>query len=138
LGPPGPRRLAVADAFVVMGVLKRGIFTRREGRAGEGELAPSASSPGRSRPAGGEARAMAQTSQAWDWGVDLRDEERYELERLRKAVAELRTQLDEARDSLRRSNRRQEEARQALRELDAAKPWQRRRVRSALRTRQLL
>jgi chromosome segregation ATPase len=81
---------------------------------------------------------MAQTSQAWDWGVDLRDEERYELERLREAVAELRTQLDEARDSLRRSTRRQEEARQALRELDAAKPWQRRRVRSALRERHLL
>jgi hypothetical protein len=27
---------------------------------------------------------MAQTDQAWDWGVELRDEERSELERLRE------------------------------------------------------
>ena len=31
----------------------------------------------------GEAAAMAQTNQAWDWGVELCDEERSELELLR-------------------------------------------------------
>jgi hypothetical protein len=30
---------------------------------------------------------MAQTNQAWDWGVGLRDEERSELELLRGTVA---------------------------------------------------
>jgi hypothetical protein len=38
---------------------------------------------------------MAQTDQAWDWGVELRDEERSELERLRGTVARLRTQLED-------------------------------------------
>jgi hypothetical protein len=33
---------------------------------------------------------MAQTTQAWDWGVELRDEERSELERLRETLAQLR------------------------------------------------
>jgi hypothetical protein len=37
---------------------------------------------------------MAQTDQAWDWGVELRDEERSELERLRGTVARLRRQLE--------------------------------------------
>jgi hypothetical protein len=86
----------------------------------------------------GEASAMAQTNQAWDWGVGLRDEELSELERLRGAVAQLRSQLDEAHQSLRRSRQREQDASQALRELDEAKPWQRRRVRAALRNRRLL
>jgi hypothetical protein len=81
---------------------------------------------------------MAQTNQAWDWGVDLREEERSELELLRGTVAQLRTQLDQAHDSLRMSRRREEDATQALRQLDEARPWQRRRVRTALRNRQLL
>jgi septal ring factor EnvC (AmiA/AmiB activator) len=81
---------------------------------------------------------MAQTSQAWDWGVDLRDEERSELERLRGTVAQLRRQLDQAHDSLKRSRRRAQDLTQALRELDEAGPWRRRRVRTALRARRLL
>jgi outer membrane PBP1 activator LpoA protein len=43
---------------------------------------------------------MAQTNQAWDWGVELRDEERSELELLRGTLAQLRTQLDQAHESL--------------------------------------
>jgi hypothetical protein len=81
---------------------------------------------------------MAQTNQAWDWGVELRDEERSELELLRATVAQLRSQLDQAHDSLRRSRQREQDASQALRKLDEAKPWQRRRVRGSLRNRQLL
>jgi chromosome segregation ATPase len=81
---------------------------------------------------------MAQTNQAWDWGVELRDEERSELERLRGTVAQLRGQLDQARDSLRRSRRREQDLSQALRQLEEARPWQRRRVRTALRSRELL
>jgi chromosome segregation ATPase len=81
---------------------------------------------------------MAQSDQAWDWGVELRDEERSELERLRETVARLRTQLEQARDSLRISRRREQDLSQALRQLDEARPWQRRRVRTALRDRQLL
>ena len=81
---------------------------------------------------------MAQTNQAWDWRVELRDEERSELERLREVLAQLRRQLELATDSLRVSRQRERDARQALRELDEAKPWRRRRVRTALRDRQLL
>jgi hypothetical protein len=81
---------------------------------------------------------MAQTSQAWDWGVELRDEERSELELLRGTVAQLRRQLEQARDCLRMSRRREQDVSQALRELDEARPWQRRRVRTALRGRRLL
>jgi chromosome segregation ATPase len=81
---------------------------------------------------------MAQTDQAWDWGVELRDEERSELELLRTTVADLRAQLDEAHDSLRSCRQRQQDTSQALRELDEAGPWRRRRVRKALRERQLL
>ena len=44
------------------------------------EAWPCSSSSGRSVTADGEDRAMAQTDQAWDWGVELRDEERSELE----------------------------------------------------------
>jgi hypothetical protein len=81
---------------------------------------------------------MAQTSQAWDWGVELRDEERSELETLRGTVAQLRRQLDQVHDSLRLSRQREQDARQALRQLAEARPWRRRRVRRALRDRQLL
>jgi chromosome segregation ATPase len=81
---------------------------------------------------------MARTDQAWDWGVELRDEERSELERLRGTVARLRRQLEQARDSLRMSRRREQDLSHALRELDEARPWQRRRLRTALRSRQLL
>jgi chromosome segregation ATPase len=81
---------------------------------------------------------MAQTNQAWDWGVELRDEERSELEVLRRTVAQLHTQLDQAHSSLRTCRQRQEDLSQALRQLDEASPWRRRRVRKALRDRQLL
>jgi hypothetical protein len=81
---------------------------------------------------------MVQTNQAWDWGVELRDEERSELELLRGTVAPLRGRLDQAHDSLRISRQREQDARQALRQLDEARPWHRRRVRTALRDRQLL
>jgi chromosome segregation ATPase len=81
---------------------------------------------------------MAQTDQAWDWGVELRDEERSELERLRRHVAQLHTQLDQAHESLRSCRQRQQDASQALRQLDEAGPWRRRRVRAALRARHLL
>jgi hypothetical protein len=81
---------------------------------------------------------MAQTNQAWDWGVELRDEERSELERLRGTVAQLRRQLDQAHDALRMSRQRERDASQALRELAEARPWQRRRARAALRNRKLL
>jgi hypothetical protein len=81
---------------------------------------------------------MAQTSQAWDWGVELRDDERSELELLRRTVAQLRTQLDQAHDSLRTCRQLQQEACQALRQLDEARPWRRHRVRKALRDRHLL
>jgi septal ring factor EnvC (AmiA/AmiB activator) len=81
---------------------------------------------------------MAQTNQAWDWSVELRDEERSELERLRGTVAQLRRQLHQAHDSLRMSRQRERDAGQALRQLDEARPWRRRRVRTALRNRQLL
>jgi chromosome segregation ATPase len=81
---------------------------------------------------------MAQTNQAWDWGVELRDEERSELERLRGTLTQLRSQLDQARESLRRSRQREQDASQALRQLVEARPWRRRRVRMALRDRQLL
>jgi chromosome segregation ATPase len=81
---------------------------------------------------------MAQTNQAWDWGVELRDEERSELDLLRGTVAQLRRQLDQANDSLRTSRQREQDASQALRQLDKARPWHRRRIRTALRDRQLL
>jgi hypothetical protein len=81
---------------------------------------------------------MAQTDQAWDWGVELRDEERSELERLRGTVARLRTELEQARDSLRISRRREQDLSQALGQLDKARPWRRRRVQTALRDRHLL
>jgi hypothetical protein len=81
---------------------------------------------------------MVQTNQAWDWRVELRDDERSELELLRGTVAQLRGQLEQAHHSLRVSRQREQDARQALRQLDEAGPWRRRRVRTALRTRQLL
>jgi hypothetical protein len=81
---------------------------------------------------------MTQTNQTWDWGVELRDEERSELELLRETLAQLRRQLDQAHESLRLSRQRERDASQALRQLDEATPWRRRRVRTALRDRQLL
>jgi hypothetical protein len=81
---------------------------------------------------------MAQTEQAWDWGVELRDEERSELELLRSSVAQLRTQLDQADDALRTCRQRHQDASQALRQLAEARSWRRRGVRTALRERQLL
>jgi hypothetical protein len=81
---------------------------------------------------------MARTDHAWDWGVDLGDDERSELERLRGTVARLHGQLDQARDSLRTSRRWERDLSEALRQLDEARPWQRRRIRTALRNRQLL
>jgi chromosome segregation ATPase len=89
-------------------------------------------------PVKGEAAAMAQTGQTWDWGVELRDEERSELERLRESVAQLRRQLAQANDALRTSRQRERGASQALRQLDEAGPWRRRRVRTALRSRRLI
>ena len=81
---------------------------------------------------------MAHTDQAWDWGVELRDEERSELEDLRSTVAQLRTQLDQAEDALRGCRQRHRDATEALEQLAEARPWQRRRVRAALRERRLL
>jgi chromosome segregation ATPase len=81
---------------------------------------------------------MAQTKQAWDWTLELRDEERSELEVLRETVAQLHSQLDQAQTSLKRSRHREEDLSQALRELDEAGPWRRRRVRTALQSRRLL
>jgi hypothetical protein len=81
---------------------------------------------------------MAQTNQAWEWGVELRDEERSELEFLRRTVAQLRRQLDQAHDSLRVCRQREQDVSQALRQLDEVRPWHRRRVRTGLRDRQLL
>jgi hypothetical protein len=78
------------------------------------------------------------TTQAWDWHVELRDAAPPELDRLRQTVSELRARLDAAHDSLRLSREREHEALQALTELDSAKPWERRRLRAALRERQLL
>ena len=81
---------------------------------------------------------MAQTEQAWDWGVELRDEERAELELLRATAAQLRTELDQAQEALRSCRQRHQDASQALRQLAEARPWRRHRVRAALRERQLL
>jgi hypothetical protein len=81
---------------------------------------------------------MAQTDQAWDWGIELREEERSEMELLRRTVAELRTQLDQAHESLRSCRQRQRDTSEALRQLDEAGPWRRRQVRTELRERQLL
>jgi hypothetical protein len=92
----------------------------------------------RSAAAGGEDRSMTQTDQAWDWGVDLRDEERSELEALRRTVAQLRTQLDQTHEALRSCRQRHQDTSQALRQLAEARLWRRRRVRTALRARQLL
>jgi hypothetical protein len=99
---------------------------------------PCRSSSSRSAPADGEDRSMAQTDQAWDWGVELRDEERSELELLRSTVAQLGTQLDQAHEALRSCRQRHQDASQALRQLAEARPWRRRRVRTALRERQML
>jgi hypothetical protein len=95
-------------------------------------------SSSRSVAAGGEGDSMAQTEQAWDWGVDLRDEERAELELLRATVPQLRTELDQAQEALRGCGQRHEEASQALRQLAETRFWGRRRVLAALRQRQLL
>jgi hypothetical protein len=86
----------------------------------------------------GEDRSMAQTDQTWDWGVELRDEERSELELLRSTVAQLRTQLDQAHKTLRSCTQRHQDARLALRQLAEARPWRRRRLRTAMRERKLL
>ena len=88
--------------------------------------------------ADGEDRSMTQTDQAWDWGVELRDEERSELEVLRGTVAQLRTQLDHAHEALITCQQRHQDTSRALRQLAEARPWRRRRVRTALRERQLL
>jgi hypothetical protein len=94
----------------------------------EGTGGPSAKSP-----------CMAETTtQAWDWHVELREGAPPELDRLRQTVSELHARLDAARDSLRLSREREREALQALTELDSAKPWERRRLRAALRERKLL
>jgi small-conductance mechanosensitive channel len=81
---------------------------------------------------------MAQTHQAWDWGVELRDEERAELELLRATVAQLRTKLDQSQEALRSCERRHQEASDALRELAGARLRRRRRVLTSLRERRLL
>ena len=106
------------------------------GRGFESRRSPSRSS--RTVDPDGEDRTMAQTDQAWDWRVELRDEEHSELERLRGTVAQLRTELDQAHEFLRSCRQHQQDARQALRQLDEARLWRRRRVRKALRERQLL
>lgn len=104
----------------------------------EGRAWACRSERGRSEATHGEDRSMAQTHQAWDWGVELRDEERSELEALRSTVTQLRTQLDQAHEALRSCGQRHQDASQALRQLAEARPWRRRRVLTALRERQLL
>jgi hypothetical protein len=81
---------------------------------------------------------MAHTDQAWDWGVEFRDEERAELELLRGTVAQLRTELDRTDEALKICRHRHRDASHALRELAEARPWRRRRVVIALRERRLL
>jgi hypothetical protein len=81
---------------------------------------------------------MAHTDQAWDWGVEFREEERAELDLLRSTVAQLRTELDQAHEALRSWRQRHHDASQALRELAEARLWRRRRVLVALRERHLL
>jgi hypothetical protein len=120
-----------------------GAYSRWWTRGGPAQRAPRPAAPARSPPsrsaaADGEDPSMAQTDQAWDWGVELRDEERSELELLRTTVAQLRTQLDQAHEALRSCRQRHQDASQALRQLAEARPWRRRRVRTALRERQLL
>lgn len=81
---------------------------------------------------------MAETDQVWDWRIELREEDGSELQLLRETIAQLRGQLDRATASLITTRQRERDVRQALRELDAARPWRRRRLRAALRERQLL
>jgi hypothetical protein len=81
---------------------------------------------------------MAQTEQAWDWGVELRDDERDELELLRTTVAELRAELGRTDEALKICRHRHREASQGLTELAAASLWRRRGVLRALRERRLL
>jgi hypothetical protein len=81
---------------------------------------------------------MAQTEQAWDWGVELRDEERDELELLRGTVAELRAELARTDEALKICRHRHREASEALSELALTGLWRRRRVLTALRERRLL
>ena len=83
---------------------------------------PCRSSSSRSAAADGEDRSMARTNQAWDWGVELRDEERSELELLRSTVVQLRTQLDQAHEALRGCRQRHQDASEALRQLAEARP----------------
>jgi hypothetical protein len=81
---------------------------------------------------------MAQTEQAWDWGVELRDDERDELELLRRTVAQLRAELNRTDEALKIWKHRHREASQALTELAAARLWRRRRVIGGLRERRLV
>lgn len=81
---------------------------------------------------------MAQTNQAWDWGVEFHHEERAELELLRGTVDQLRTQLNRAHEALESCRQRERDASDALKQLDEAGPWRRRRLRTALRERELL
>lgn len=81
---------------------------------------------------------MTQTEQAWDWGVELRDDERAELELLRSTVAQLRAELVRTDEALKICRHRHREASAAVRELAEARLWRRRRVLAALRERRLL
>jgi hypothetical protein len=81
---------------------------------------------------------MAHTDQAWDWGVEFRDEERAELDLLRGTVAELRAELGRRDEALQICRHRHREASHALRDLAEAGLWRRRRVVAALRERGLL
>jgi hypothetical protein len=81
---------------------------------------------------------MAHTDQAWDWGVEFRDEERAELDLLRGTVEQLRTELARTDEALRICRHRHRETSQALRQLAEAGLWRRRRVLGALRERRLL
>jgi hypothetical protein len=81
---------------------------------------------------------MAHTDQAWDWGVEFRDEERAELDLLRGTVEQLRAELGRTAEALKICRHRHREASQALRELAEARLWRRRRALAALRERRLL
>ena len=65
---------------------------------------------------------MARTEHAWDWRVELRDEERAELELLRATAAQLRAQLDQAHEALRSCRQRHQDASEALTQLAEARP----------------
>jgi hypothetical protein len=75
---------------------------------------------------------------AWDWSAELSEAERAELVELRRTVADLRADADDARSEAARSRRDAEDLRAGMRQLAAARPWRRRRVFDEIRRSGLL